>query len=209
MPHIKVVLFDFDDTLVGTIRPKWNQHKYIAKTYYNKDLTDDEIYKNWGIPYDKFVSNIYDSNDIEEAIYYNTKHRDEFPVLIFDETIPTLKALKTRSYLTGIVTATAKVIFEHDFVYSNIQPELIDYMQNSDETIFHKPDKRVFDPAIMWLETQNIRPNEVLYVGDGLRDMTAALGAGFDFIGVETGLTNGEMFKAHGAKSIPSIKYLL
>lgn len=208
-PHIKVVLFDFDDTLVGTIGPKWEQHKYIAKTYYNIELTDDEIRNNWGIPYNKFVSNIYKTNDIENAIYNNTKHHDKFPVTIFDGTLPTLRSLKNQNYLTGIVTSTTKIIFEHDFNYSSITTELIDYMQSSSDTIYHKPDKRVFDPAKTWLEKNSIKPHEVLYVGDSLRDMTAAMGAGFDFIGVETGLTTSEIFKANGAKSIPSIKYLL
>ena len=39
----------------------------------------------------------------------------------------------------------------------------------------------------MWLESEAIRPDEVIYVGDGLHDMKAALGAGFSFLGVETG----------------------
>lgn len=48
--HIKVVLFDHDDTLVGTISTKWAEHKFIAKKYYQKELTDDEIRLHWGKP---------------------------------------------------------------------------------------------------------------------------------------------------------------
>ena len=47
-----------------------------------------------------------------------------------------------------------------------------------------------------------------MYIGDGLHDMRAATGAGFNFLGVETGLVTAEEFLAEDAKSITSIEYL-
>ena len=85
----------------------------------------------------------------------------------------------------------------------------LDYTQTADDTTYHKPDPRVFEPATAWLAGKNIQPNEVLYVGDGLHDMKAALGAGFSFLGVQTGLVSAADFKAAGAKSIPGIADLL
>lgn len=36
--NIKAVFFDHDDTLVGTIEAKWAHHKYVARTWYGKEL---------------------------------------------------------------------------------------------------------------------------------------------------------------------------
>lgn len=52
-------------------------------------------------------------------------------------------------------------------------------------------------------------PAEVLYVGDGLHDMRGALGAGFNFLGVETGLVTAKQFQMAGALSIPGIEHLI
>ena len=36
--NIKAVFFDHDDTLVGTIVPKWAHHKHVARTHYGKEF---------------------------------------------------------------------------------------------------------------------------------------------------------------------------
>jgi len=60
----------------------------------------------------------------------------------------------------------------------------------------------------LWLKNQRISSDEVLYVGDGLQDMKAAQDAGFNFIGVETGLTTSDQFKKYGSLSLPSLASL-
>ena len=87
--------------------------------------------------------------------------------------------------------------------------EIIDYTQTADDTLFHKPDPRVFEPAIKWLSQHKIKLNQVLYIGDGLQDMKAALGAGFSFLGVETGLITAKEFRQQKAKSITNLAKLL
>jgi len=206
---IKVVLFDHDDTLVDTIGTKWAQHKYVAKLYYDKELTDAEITEHWGKPLPELVGLLYGTDDVEQAIKHNTAHHQEFEKVLFKATVPTLKHLKDAGKLVGIVTATTRFSFEHDLKLHGISPELLDYRQSGDDTLFHKPDKRVFEPATKWLDAKGILPEETLYIGDGLHDMKAALGAGFNFLGVETGLVTARQFATAGAKSIPSIAHLL
>lgn len=79
----------------------------------------------------------------------------------------------------------------------------------ADDTPYHKPDPRVFEPALAWLKTQEVIPEEVTYIGDGLHDRSAALGAGFSFLGVETGLVSAEQFAEHSSRSIPTIADLM
>lgn len=203
--QIKAVLFDHDDTLVGTFNPKSAHHKYVARTYYDKELSDEEIRQHWGKPLRELVGILYGTDDIEQAMANNTACHENFPKELFVASIPTLRRIKAAGKLIGIITATSRFSFEHDLTLHNVPRELLDYTQASDDTPFHKPDPRVFEPALAWLADQKITPHEVVYVGDGLHDMKAALGAGFSFVAVETGLVTAEQFKEAGIVSIPSV----
>ena len=206
--HIKVVLFDHDDTLVGTINTKWAEHKFIAKKYYQKELTDEEIRIHWGKPLEELVCLLYGTDDVKQAIAHNVRHHTEFEKELFTATIPTLQRIKDSGRKLGVITATSRLSFEHDIEHHEVPTELLDYTQTADDTPFHKPDPRVFQPTLKWLAQQNIRPEEVLYIGDGLHDMRAAIGAGFHFLGVETGLVSADEFQRVGAKSIVGIEAL-
>jgi len=207
--NIRVVLFDHDDTLVGTIGTKWEQHKQIARTHYNKELTDEEIKLHWGKPLNELLCLLYDTADVDEAMAHVVATHTNFEKKLFEATIPTLRHLKDSGKLLGIITATSRRSFEHDLSHHGVPKELLDFTQTADDTSFHKPDARVFEPVLEWLAKRDITANEVLYIGDGLHDMKAALGAGFNFLGVETGLVTSEQFEAAGVKSLPSIADLI
>lgn len=206
---IKAVFFDHDDTLVGTIEAKWAHHKHVARTWYNKELTDDDIRQDWGKPFSQLVELLYGQDDPEEAMRRNLSCEDDFPKVLPAETIPTLRRLHAAGKVLGIITATSRYSFEHDLDLHSFPRDIIDYTQTEDDTSFHKPDPRVFEPAVTWLATRNISPHEVLYVADGLHDMKAAVGAGFNFMGITTGLVAAHDFIAAGAESIHSLNSLL
>jgi HAD superfamily hydrolase (TIGR01549 family) len=207
--HIRAVLFDHDDTLVSTIEAKWAEHKYIAKTYYGKRLTDDEIRQHWGKPLSVMVGLLYGTNDMNQAMAYNTAAYEDFPKKLEDDTIATLGHLHESGKKLGVITATHSSSLNYDFETLDIPRELFDYIQTEDNTSFHKPDPRVFEPALAWLGKLGIEPSEVVYVGDGLHDMEAALAAGFEFIGIATGLVTQDEFKANGATAISKLRDLI
>jgi len=207
--QIQAVFFDHDDTLVGTIGTKWAQHKHVANKYYSKELTDEEIRLHWGKPLPELICLLYGTDDVETAMANNTACHQDYPKELFTATIPTLRHIRAAGKLIGIITATSRFSFEHDLTLHQIPRELLDYTQAADDTPFHKPDHRVFDPALTWLAERSVAPESVLYVGDGLHDMKAALGAGFNFLGVETGLVTAEQFTTEEARSIPTIADLI
>lgn len=124
-------------------------------------------------------------------------------------TLGVLNHLKSAGKLVGVITATSRFSFEHDLALHKVPLTLLDYTQTADDTEHHKPDPRVFIPTLKWLKDQDIEPAEVVYVGDGLHDMKAALGVGFDFLGVETGLVSADEFRRAGGVSVRSIQNLL
>jgi HAD superfamily hydrolase (TIGR01549 family) len=206
---LKAIFFDHDDTLVGTIQAKWAQHKHVAKTFYNKTITDDQLRAHWGRSLGSIMQALYETDDMDQAFVYNTAHRTQFPKQLFTGTLETLTTLRTTHLRIGLVTGSTRSNLLHDFETLGISSSLFDYLQTEDDTPVHKPDPQVFTPTLNWLSTQNILPHEVLYVGDHLNDLLAARGAGFHFIGVATGLITLEEFEKHTATAIPHLPSLL
>jgi phosphoglycolate phosphatase-like HAD superfamily hydrolase len=207
--NIKAVLFDHDDTLVGTIGPKWEQHKYVARTFYGKTITDSQLMLHWGKPLGELVCSLYGTENAEQALSNNYTCYEQYPKVLFPCTIPALLHIRRMGKLTGIVTATTRFSLEYDFDMYQILREMIDYIQTAEDTSYHKPDPRVFDLARSWLAEREIMPEQVLYVADGIHDMRAAVGADFNFLGVETGLVDAAEFRKAGASSIPSLASLI
>ena len=139
----------------------------------------------------------------------NLLHHEDFPKDLFQDTIPVLRMLHKHGLLTGVITATSLFSFEHDLKLHKIPRQLLDYTQTADDTPHHKPNPLVFEPVIALLTECGIKPEEVIYIGDGLHDMKAAVGAGFCFLGVETGLVTAAEFEDAGANSIADISKLL
>ena len=208
-PKVKVIVFDHDDTLVETIKPKWAQHKYIAKEFYSRDLTDTELKEHWGKPLTVLLKCLYETTHIDIAMSYNIATREMFPKRLLKGTIETLKALKTNGLKLAIVTSTTKSSLLNDFKTLGIEEQIFDYIQTEDDTTLHKPDPRVLDPVKAWSDSINISVDEVVCIGDHLNDKHAADGAGFKFIGVGTGLITPDEFKKEGIPFIHKLPDLL
>lgn len=206
--NIKAVLFDHDDTLVGTMVPKWAHHKFVAKKFYGKELTDDEIRPHWGKPFPELVCILYETDNKEEALANNASCHEKFPKILNEGTIEILNKIHKSGKKTGIITATSRFSFEYDLKLHKFPVNSIDYTQSADDTPYHKPDPRVFNPTKKWLKQNGIKPNEVVYVADGLMDLKAAKGAGIHFVGVETGLVKKPDFKKNGVLSFKNIQEL-
>ncbi len=206
-PHIKAVALDWDDNVVGTLKAKSAQHKHVARTHYEKELTDEEIREHWGKPLDVLVAQFYGTDDIDTAMAHILDCHADFPKELFAESPRVLAALKAAGLAVAVVTATSRTSIEVDFSHMGIE-QYIDYVQTHEDTDFHKPDPRVFEPTIAWLGSVGIRPDETIYLGDGLHDMHAALGAGFEFVGTCRGLVLPEEFEEAGVRHIPHIGHL-
>ncbi len=208
-PDIQAVLFDWDDTLVATIEAKWAEHKHVARTWYNKELLDEELREHWGKPLLTMICLLYETEDVNTALErIHQVHRD-FPKRLFEETLGVVERLREDNKLVGILTAHTTVGFEYDLETLGVAPALFDYIQTSDNTLSHKPDPRVFDPAKQWLSRRGINPKETVYVGDGLYDMHAATRAGLQFIGIETGLVSKRRFRELGATAVSNLTDLI
>lgn len=206
---IKAVIFDHDDTLVSAIPSRWQLHKFIAQKYYGKTITDDEIRAEWGNTLSHLFGVLYGATDLERAALLYHQLSPHYPKQVFTHTAEVLHHLHERGLLLGVVTSTDRETFESDVASLNLPRKFLMHTQTEEDTREHKPDPAVFAPVKKWLATQGISEFEALYVGDTLKDLHAATGAGLKFIGVTTGLCDTEEFQKAGALIVKDLNELI
>ena len=212
--NARVVVLDWDDTIVGSIEAKLRQHVYVANKHFDIILNTDDMKRDWGKPLHQLIEKWYqvpaDDETRYQAVFETViSYSSQFLKQPLPGASEVLRALKTSGYPLGVVTGSPRNDVYHDFSATGIPLELFDYFQTSDDSEFHKPDPRVFDPTNRWLDTIDVSPQQVLYMGDSLRDYEAARDAGYHFLGVETGANDLPSFYSAGALSIRAIGDLL
>ena len=111
--------------------------------------------------------------------------------------------------MVGIITSTLRQYADRDLIRLKFPTDKFFLVQGSDDTVYHKPDPRVFDTALSLVADKQIGRDAVAYVGDALMDYYAARDAGIGFIGVATGLIPRDTFIAAGAPCVDSLPELL
>lgn len=199
----KAVLFDMDDTLLKSWEVKWAHHRMVAKKYYNIDLTEEKLGKHWGEPFPVLVKSLYGQPEpIEKMMERFVLHEPEFLKIAHDSAVEALETLNASGVVLGVVTMMITPVAEEDMrrEFPTVRFALI---QGADQTLVHKPDPLVFEPAFKRLEQLGIiDKKKVLYVGDALNDFYAARDAGLDFVGVTTGFVDQASFKKAGATQV-------
>lgn len=194
----KAVLFDFDETLqdrtlafegymdafLDEYLPNISQeereaHKQDMRItgnggYVNRVEWCTNLVKMWG------WENAPDATVLANHYDYNF---GDFNV-IFENSIPLLKELKARGYLTGVITNGPSVLQNHKMDTSGLRPYCDIVVVSGDEGV-HKPDPRLFE---ITAERLGVKPEECVYVGDHpVNDIQGALSAGMRAIRMNFG----------------------
>ena len=108
--------------------------------------------------------------------------------VIFDNSIPLLKELKSRGYTTGVITNGPSHLQNHKLETSGLKPYL-DIVVVSGDVGIHKPDPALFAYTA---KKYGLNPDECVYVGDHpVNDIQGALGAGMHAIRMNFGWFEG------------------
>lgn len=204
MQSYKAVLFDYDDTLVKTRESKWQAIKETARRFYNLTIQDEDIAIFWGKPFEQMLTgsmkNIDEFERLKEKYFLVT---NEFPMEAHEGAANIVNKLLS-NYYVGIVTASSQPLVLADLRQLNFPVNNLYAIQTAEDTAFHKPDPRVFDPILSKLKDISIQGQEIVYIGDGVRDYQAARDAGISFIGICHGTTSKEEFEELGATAFDS-----
>ncbi|HWO11704.1 MAG TPA: HAD family hydrolase [Polyangiaceae bacterium] len=207
---LQAILFDYDDTLVQTKECKFAALRAIAQRHYALTLSDEVIREHWGVAYEQLFRALFGAveADVARVIARYEAVNDEFPIAPYPEVLGVLRRLRQRVAI-GIVTSAGRALAARQLERIGLAPSELSVFQGADDTPLHKPDPRVFEPALAVLAARNISRDAVLYVGDSLRDFAAARGAGLDFIGVLRGTTTPREFEAAGARYCRDLEALI
>lgn len=194
----KAVLFDFDETLQDrTLAFEGYMDAFLDEYLPNISQKEREAHKqdmritgNGGyvnrVEWCKNLVNMWGWENAPDATVL-ANHYDynfgDFNV-IFENSIPLLKELKARGYLTGVITNGPSVLQNHKMDTSGLRPYCDIVVVSGDEGV-HKPDPRLFE---ITAERLGVKPQECVYVGDHpINDIQGALSAGMGAIRMNFG----------------------
>ena len=218
--HVKAVFFDFDDTLQsrkGAYRlyceaflkkyfPEIGEAEREQKLdemealvdggYKDREVYFPELIALWGWEDHPPLQELYDSFNLDFGKY----------IVLLPGAIETLKELKRRGYLLGVVTNGVSSLQNIKLDTAGIR-DLFDVVVVSGDIGVYKPDRRIFDEAARRLGVQN---SEVLFVGDHpVNDIEGALGAGMQAIRMNYGDFKGKGLGKATAAEIEQIADVL
>lgn len=210
---IKAVIFDVDETLINTGD---NTCGGLAKTAQNLKLRvpeDKEMRRLFGLPWRTLVCTLWPEikdGGVLDIEYFNQKYMeygcDEYPISSPPKTADTLKLLKKKNILLGIITSRRYKELPGILKKVGFNVSLFDYVEAHDHNGYGKPDPRVFDNLKKALEEKGIKSEESVYVGDAIYDYQAASGAGLNFVAFINGAYSEEDFIDAGLDKDLTIK---
>lgn len=179
----KVILFDFDGTIADSLEGFFDMMYVLAKKYRFRSVSREEfdqlraesaytVLKKLQIPWYKIPFIARDMKRMQQAEIDNLKS--------IKGIIPVIKILKT-TYDLGIVTSNSRANVEAFLKKNNIA--FFHYL-HTDSSLFGK-DKILRG----FLRKYNLTKDDVIYVGDEIRDIEACQKVGIKIIAVAWGFT--------------------
>jgi len=203
MKNIKVVIFDFDGTIADSLPMHFNKIIDLAKKRFSVDKKEKEIIeeiknksyfelmKSFKISWIKIPIILGIIKKSQKDLYLQVDKIKVFPGM---EKL--LKDLKENSYKIGILS-------------SNMQKNVNKFIKinqlNFFDIVYCEPNILGKDRTIKkMMKKYNLKAEEIVYVGDEIRDIVACHKMGVKMIGVSWGLHTIEALRKNGVDYIVS-----
>lgn len=197
---IKVIVFDYDDTLVKSSEALYSADSKTAISLGLANPTREEYFALWGKPHIEMIKVLHPSISQSQYLGQYKKIYDPSHLELFSEVKPLLKKIAMKKIKIAVLSSKEKSFLEEHLRYAEIS-DYVEHIHSSESSKYKKPDPRVFEDIIKHFKTE---PSEILYVGDQVADFKAASKAGLQFIAVTTGINNTDDFKREGCTNIIS-----
>jgi len=177
----KGIIFDVDGTLTFTNQLIFDSFNHITKKYLGKKFSDDEIIALFGPTEDVILKQIcpdeYESARRDYYSYYKDNHSI---AQLYDGIKSLIIEIKSSNVLLSIFTGkgrTSALITLDEYGLT----DYFDMIINGDDVKNHKTSP---EGIIMFLQEHNLKPKEVLMIGDAPSDIIAARECGVEIASV-------------------------
>jgi phosphoglycolate phosphatase-like HAD superfamily hydrolase len=195
---IKLVAIDFDETLCMTEESTYFIENSVAVSMGHDPMSREVHQKTWGQELEMAIQERVPGINVEKFMKLLPEAHmiavEEGNIdIVSPENIQALDKILENNLRLALLTSRS--IDEANHLMHETHPlntRMVKYYykENSD---FLKPDPRVFDKV---LKDFDLKPYEIVYVGDAVSDAVAAKGAGLHFVAVlEGGIRVKEDFK--------------
>jgi phosphoglycolate phosphatase len=203
--EFKVAVFDHDDTLKITRADVYGQMVALGRKY-DLEITNEALDASWGKAWEEQLELVYgDVANVEELEAAYEALGTDFPCRANEDSGHVLDVLDHGQIPRGIVSSHNGRMVREELKLLGFDPDDFTFVHGSEDTEHHKPDSRTFDPAAAYLEEKGISREQTVYIGDDVRDHEAAVGAGWGFVAVTTGIHTRDHFEEIGAIAVPRL----
>lgn len=177
MNLFRCVIFDMDGTLTQTNRLIFDSFNYIAKKYQGREFSEPEITAMFGPPEEGALMHIVGMERIDAVLqdylnFYKQNHKRL--ASLYPGIVDLLKFLK--KHRCKIALYTGKGIHTTSITLDEFGiKEYFDYVVTGNDVVNHKPSAEGIRKIMAHFD---LKPEEVLMVGDSVADVKAAHEAG-------------------------------
>jgi pyrophosphatase PpaX len=188
------VLFDLDGTLIDSIELILNSARYAFEKLERAAPTDEEWLAGVGIPlFTMFARYARDTADRDALIVayreYQTANHDRL-VRCYDGIVDAVHTLHERGHELAIVTSKSDALAMRGLAHVGLA-KYMDTIVGCDSSSRHKPDP---EPVRIALHRLGCAPEDAIFVGDSIFDITAGNAAGVKTVAVLWGAAKKEEF---------------
>jgi phosphoglycolate phosphatase len=176
----KILLFDFDGTIADSFENFITVTKELSLTYKFPTLSRDELEKLRSDDARSIIS------QLKIPFYKQMRITDIKP---FPDLPEVLQSLKNKGYMLGILTSNGQKNVTSFLQHNSI--DIFDYIY-CDSSIFGK-DKIIRS----FLKQHNLSKEEVIYIGDEIRDIQACHKVGIRIVSVTWGFNSQDGLIKH------------
>ncbi len=135
--NTKLMVIDWDDTIVGTVEAKLRHHVHVAKQDFGIDLTHDVMKRGWGRPLHELIEEWYgvsykDNEAYERVLNTIISYSEQFPKRSIPGVKKALHTAALRGIMLGVVTGAPRIDVQADFKHVRIDPDMFQFFQTAD-----------------------------------------------------------------------------
>ncbi|MBP1649682.1 MAG: putative phosphatase [Bacteroidetes bacterium] len=200
-PRISCVIFDIDGTLSRTNELIFASFNHVAQKYLHRTFQPAEIVAMFGPPEEGALEPIFGSEKLplimdELCDFYSVHHHAM--ARLHDGIEEVLRFLKSKNVRLAVFTGKGKRTTDITLGVLGIAG-YFDLIVSGNDVIRHKPDP---EGILKVIGAFDLRPQEVLMVGDSLGDIKASRGAGVNMAAVLWDSYDSERVRNAGAEYV-------